>query len=128
MRLIKFRAWDDDRMRYGVDLLFTDGKVTAIGGYTCQSSDSYFRQEHFQLMQFTGLKDTKGVEIYDGDIVKEIIEGNEFILLVAWDEARLSFDLKEDGSWTYTNDDWSSETREVIGNLYETPELLNKEK
>lgn len=79
-----------------------------------------------QLMQYTGLKDKNGKEIYEGDICKYdngITNSIPYIFTVHWDSVKARFceaneGNKTDGSFLY------SDKTEVIGNIYEHPELL----
>lgn len=118
-RYIKFRAWDkNDQMMYEVhEMVFSATGIDwmargdhAIAGWRGDA----------EFMQYTGLKDKNGVEIYEGDIVKGQYRNYTVEHLGA------AFRLKStDGS---TPDLLpvleNSERIEVIGNIYESPELL----
>ncbi len=113
MRDIKFRAWDavnkemisnsDLPNYYDLDLLLNvnDGITT--------------------FMQFTGLMDKNGVEIYEGDIVVDDI-GNGFN--VYYDKNDAAFALECDGYQDYRLHEISNYLIEVIGNIHQNPELL----
>jgi len=75
-----------------------------------------------KLMQYTGSKDKNGKEIYEGDIVKGM----------GWDDEYHYGEIKEINELGYYPDCWlgnmpGSECWEVIGNIYENPELLKEE-
>lgn len=118
---IKFRAWDSTQkiMFY----LFRMCKPKDSGTLAFECRDIYHEEweqatwEDLTVMQFTGLKDSEGVEIYEGDILSH----PEFRtnVQVVW---------LETGCWGLSG--WDVvRTRvtpgKIIGNIYQNPELLN---
>lgn len=126
MRQIKFRAWDEinNLMHYDdvpEDKIKTHDLVWSIG-MMCGS-----------LMQYTGLKDKNGKEIYEGDIVQLPDDWEEYGWMAC--EKREVFFL--DGGFRlkpkpikprpHGRGHWIEEGHylEVIGNIYQNPDLLN---
>jgi uncharacterized phage protein (TIGR01671 family) len=128
MRIIKFRAWYKDlsnKNHFGEMLHWEELENQKM--YWLGKKDD----NDFTYMQYTGLTDKKGNEIYEGDIVKiedELGRIEPVILEVSWDDESAMFDLYDkDGldedHCGMGNDDHKIVT-EVIGNIYENPELI----
>lgn len=112
-REIKFRAWDKIKksMMYRF-AISPDAKVVGWNGFK-EAWTRVENEDDYILMQYTGLKDKNGVEIYEGDIVAMTLSKGsavEFLTGSYW------FGGKP--LWEY------HDLCEVIGNIYETPELL----
>lgn len=117
MKNIKFRAWDYDN-----ECMYDDSQIIIHEGTVFIGRIKFVHQisQDTELMQYTGLKDKNGIEIYEGDIVTHL-------------------DFKEPSEVTFSKGcfrihDFTmanfeavhpiSKT-EVIGNIYENSELLN---
>ena len=139
MRAIKFRAWykgcqfpldlqnledyEKPQMIYNVQKLY-DGSGAdlngILGGYS--AFGSLVNNEDFVIQQFTGLTDKNDKEIYEGDICNTrdgdlltCYDYNSFIYMVLFSEEHSGVN------------GYSQKELEVIGNIYENPELLKKE-
>lgn len=75
--------------------------------------------------QYTGLTDKKGKQIFEGDIVKMSFVDGEDVGEIAWDEERCRFAYFEADGWGYGVDE--TVVCEIIGNIYDNPELLEGE-
>ncbi len=125
MREIKFRAWDKKNKQWlwangALGEHFTTGNIYA--GWELNV------KPEVELMQFTSLKDKNGKEIYEGDVVigldKRDIPCQGW---VEWMPHMLTYVLRDKSC--KTEREWLiqlgwSETEEVIGNIYENPDLL----
>lgn len=117
MRDIKFRAWDKtiNYMDYRVRFSHFEDGIEVLDSW---SSWRELKKDEYELMQYTGRKDSDGVEIYEGDILQS--------------EHYLRYQV------VFKGDCWRCEPLKrnvfknrfigrdlkVIGNIYENPELL----
>jgi len=123
MRTIKFRCWDNRNRK----IVYPVGEDTTDRITSSSLLSAYNDGGIEELMQYTGLKDLRGVEIYEGDIVKIIEEGrkeSEIIKEVIWSEELGAF-YAEDILGLFINSTRNDKyVVEVIGNIYENKELL----
>lgn len=118
MREIKFRAWDAESKEMLSDVY--DGMMIQMNNGQLGLYDDVgeFIELDYPLMQFTGLLDKNGREIYEGDIVTGWTAGKD---VVKYDERNARFTPIWIQLW---NDDIRDSMIEVIGNIYESPNLL----
>jgi len=122
MRTIKFRAWDKKRKIMGWNF-WLDSQDNSIQIFD-EEKDTPLPPDDFEVMQFTGLTDRNGKEIYEGDIVRCFMNGEEHSLnVIKWADYGYTMTDFEDESGERVL--WFCEV-EVIGNIWKNPDLINK--
>lgn len=134
MREIRFRAWrkEEKRMIYLANNMGSQTHLQLNNhswGVFEPDSDDYYGIASANsnlgdiLMQYTGLKDKNGTDIYEGDIVRSpqgaiqrVYYSNQFAAFLCADIYRPNAEIRD--TWIVEKED------EIIGNLYENPELL----
>lgn len=136
MREIKFRAWDNSissmmdvgEIHYCHGGVKVYGTGVSIGNGWATEKNGFKHDCHAVLMQYTSLKDKNGVEIYEGDVVAWKFKDGDILSAVEWDGPGAQFVMKP------VNKDYGMghtltgkrESLEIIGNIYENPELINE--
>lgn len=138
MRDIKFRIWDGAKNEWlassNKDALPYYGFALVGEVMTVQSPPIWSLDEGNVVEQFTGLKDINGTEIYEGDIIVQKSLGSNKSgcrgkFTYKEDHAAFMFEVYERGKpvmWLFLNEFNPEKTCEVIGNIHENPELLEK--
>lgn len=132
-REIKFRAWDS----FNAEMLKPadyNGKTKELSWFFAQFEDRQKGGNEMKLMQFTGLKDKNGKEIYEGDIINlhqflfdgfgEVERENKGEIGIDWYGVHLLTDKEETGCYLACAYGLHEESFEIIGNIYENPELI----
>ena len=117
MREIKFRAWNKNTKQM-IDLKAITPLALDI------SANGIFLpfRDDLILMQYTGLKDKNGQEIYEGDIVKHLTYGGNYPVTYSCENTGYGLKTRR-GSMHLCSD--CCPNLEVIGNIYENKELLD---
>ena len=120
MREIKFMAWHKKKkiLREVLEISFSGGYVILAGFGSFGEIEAPIRD--VKLLQYTGLQDKNGKEIYDGYIVRDKY-GVKIPMVVTWDDVGFRTLGKHNGE-QYVG--YVKDSCEVIGNIYENPEPL----
>jgi uncharacterized phage protein (TIGR01671 family) len=144
-REIKFRAWDNDmREMHSVSAIYFEANSSLMGKgpYLIDGHNDLHSLDDITVMQYTGLKDRLGVEIYEGDVVHYLYQpgpgmwNHDEIVTIEWKSTGFYLRPAEGNGGTHS---WlvampglgaSPEPNDlltVLGNIYEHPHLLAKE-
>jgi uncharacterized phage protein (TIGR01671 family) len=123
MRDIKFRAWDNDNQKFFEPTFkawsgrLEELHISMSGSLDMRTMEGMNHESRFPgrfiLMQYTGLKDKNGKEIYEGDIVRFDLYKGERVEAIEWENIG-----------KHTSFGGGTHNATVIGNIYENPELL----
>ena len=144
MRKIKFKAWDKKKKEWYKPIHNAcNGELFEIflnfkGDYNIRLLDSFFHESHelymgrFVIVQYTGLKDKNGKEIYESDILKFMsksfldTEFKENILPIWWDEENLCYKVGMKDKNFQPDRETDDGQFEIVGNVFEDDYLLKE--
>jgi uncharacterized phage protein (TIGR01671 family) len=112
----KFRVWYPNEKKF---YYITIENSNAILG-----KDAW--DELYVIQQYTGLKDKNGKEIYEGDILRCKGYDDWFDKSGYYYNGEVKFEIRESGESEISGFVYIPKDREVIGNIFETPDLLSK--
>jgi uncharacterized phage protein (TIGR01671 family) len=123
-RKLKFRAWDTLAKKFTYpDKGYQGHYVLTLNGQF-QNLQNGSGGDEYVVQQWTGLKDSKSVDIYEGDIVRYELDGTVYTQTVGWgNNGWEMIDTRLYSTPLITN----LPNFEVIGNIFENSELLNNE-
>lgn len=113
MRPIKFRAWNDE-IKTLIELIPTEWPLQVLQN-----------DEKWKVMQFTGLVDKNGKEIYEGDVVTQFWNPFKNPELEKGERGEVKISPSQ-GVTVGGKPYWPHDGPEVIGNIYENPEFINE--
>ena len=120
MREIKFRG------KYGNNPWLYGSLVTRNrnnNGIQERNSSAAILVDDGSIGQYTGMHDSNGEDIYDGDIVRTSDDDDE-LAVVEWDEEDLRFTVTHGNVVNGLGEEYYPREVEVVGNIYDNPELL----
>lgn len=113
MREIKFRVWDKKHSMFMGNQWI---HLSADGNHIYEHDLGQYSviDDNFVIQQFTGLKDSEGKEIYEGDVMRCCYPDEIVIAAVKYSEEYAAFLIGENAAWQ----GWLGESK-IIGNVFE---------
>lgn len=129
MNETKFRVWEIDKKQMheadDICVMFCSGELRKYRIFDGSDTMNFIgNDKHFEVMQYTGLDDKNGKEIYEGDIVRYINcnQAQKETRIIKWSvkQNHVGFNLGVRSKETKHD----KVNLEIMGNIYQTPELI----
>ncbi len=115
-RELKFRVWLHDTKKWGdvacIEVFNSTGKLEYL-----------YQDQPYTIQQYTGLKDKNGNEIYEGDIISGEFYDTEY----HHSETIKAEVVFNNGAFNIAIREWHKPSLEIIGNIFENPELIKND-
>ena len=132
-REIRFRVWDDDKIE-------NKATMDEMIYFDLSNVPEYYIGGNYHIMQYTGLKDKNGKEVYEGDIIVTRYSGGDrkgqiyYGDVIKWGVYNIGcngYEYPMEVVGPYVKEEYLyglmiEERSEIIGNIYENPELLDE--
>jgi len=124
----EFKVWHKDKKYMYRNVAIGVGKHKIGYRLSGKRRYSWENTESIVILQYTGYKDSKGNQIFDGDVLK-FGSSKTYLATVHWDDYRFVFKKIGNSKFMDKFAQWGKVSNVlVIGNIYETPELLESKK
>lgn len=130
-RDIKFRAWDKENevmIPWARDMFSDSSRVTSWG------NDFPSEEDGILLMQFTGMQDSKGTDIYEGDVLRRLGDGHPFRVIfldgafrINWPNCCENCACGESSTETLKEYLSGPFPTTVIANVFQNPDWIKKD-
>ena len=128
-RVIKFRAWDGEAMIYLSNLRIIHVANLLSFHFDSSIEATTMIDGNIKLMQFTGLLDKNGKEIFEGDVIGDKVitwHAGGFCLISKIAYQDKSYQQETEWYLPHSIENLSFDEKEILGNIYEHPELLKE--
>ena len=138
---MKLRAWDEANKRFGYlnhpfdNNWYTEPSKYGTGevAFTNNWKDKDITVNDYIIMPYSGFENKNGIEIYKGDILHGVVEYDDGLLCLTEDDYIIATLDEDEGCWVAQDKDGDNIDLlsayldyEVVGNIFETPELLER--